>query len=133
MRTFPRRLRAAGITPNRYRELQAVCRDYPEYKRRLRRARAGIVDRPERTSGAYRRPDPTAAEAVFLASHPAARRVQVIETCAYQAAEPCVARALLRSVSEGLTWEQLSPPIGRNQFYQARMAFFIALDAALGY
>ena len=133
MRKHPERLKQAGISPARYLELQAVCRDYPRYRRQLQRARAGIVDRPSRGSGAYHRPDPTAAEAMFLAAHPAARRVKLIEDCAACVVEPCVVRPLLRCVSENLTWEQLQPPMGRNQFYHARLAFFIALDAALGY
>lgn len=131
MRTFPERLKAAGITPNRYRELQAICRDYPDYKRRLRRARAGIVDRPARASGACHRPDPTAGEAMFLAAHPAARRVKLIEDCARRVAEPCVAAAILKNVTEDISWEKQRPPIGMNQFYAIRLAFYVELDRRL--
>ena len=130
MRKHPARLAAAGISPARYDELRAVCRQYRECKRRLAWARAGIVDRPEGRSSAWRKPDPTGNIALALADHPDARRVKLIESCAAAVAEPVVARGLLQYVTEGRAWEYQSPrpPIGRNQFYVTTQLFYIELD-----
>ena len=133
MRKHPARLSAAGISPARYDELRAVCRQYRECKRRLAMAHAGIVDRPERRSGAWRKPDPTGNAAMALADHPDERRVKLIEQCADAVAEPVIAAALLKYVTEGRAWEYQSPrpPIGRNQFYILALLFYIELDRTL--
>lgn len=132
MRRHPVRLAAAGISPARYDELRAVCRQYRECKRRLALARAGVVDR-ERRGGAWHRPDPTGNAAVALAAHPDARRVDMIERCAARVAEPVVARALLRYVADGVAWgyQDPRPPVGRNQFYILALLFYIELDREL--
>ena len=131
MRRHPARLAAAGISPARYEELKFICRQYREYKRRLNQARAGIVDRQERRSGAWHKPDPTGNAAISLADHPCARRVQLIERCANAVAEPVLAAAILRSVSEGTGYDRLNPPCGIRQFYILRLLFFIELDRSL--
>ena len=133
MRKHPARLSAAGISPARYDELRAICRQYRECKRRLAMAHAGIVDRPERRSGAWRKPDPTGNAAMALADHPDARRVKLIEQCADAVAEPVIAAALLKYVTEGRAWEYQSPrpPIGRNQFYILALLLYIELDRTL--
>ena len=133
MRKHPARLSAAGISPARYDELRAVCRQYRECKRRLAMAHAGIVDRPERRSGAWKKPDPTGNAAMAIADHPDARRVKLIEQCADAVAEPVIAAALLKYVTEGRAWEYQSPrpPIGRNQFYILALLFYIELDRTL--
>jgi len=133
MRRHPSRLIDAGITPERYWELQAVCRQYPGYVQKVRRARAGIVDRPRRRSGKWRRPDPTGNEAAWVADLCAwaDRRIRLIEACAEGVGPAPVARAILKSVTEGRTYEQLQPPCGRNQFFDARLAFYVRLNEAL--
>lgn len=133
MRKHPARLAAAGISPARYDELRAICRQYWECKRRLAWAHAGIVDRPERWSGAWKKPDPTGNAAMALADHPDAKRVKLIEQCAAAVAEPVVARGLLLYVTKGRAWEYQSPrpPIGRNQFYVTAQLFYIELDRCL--
>ena len=94
---------------------------------------AGIVDRPERQSGAWKKPDPTGNAAMALADHPDAKRVKLIEQCVAAVAEPVVARGLLLYVTKGRAWEYQSPrpPIGRNQFYVTAQLFYIELDRCL--
>lgn len=130
MRRHPATLAAAGISPARYDELKNICRQYREYKRQLNLARAGVSDK-KGGSGAWRKPDPTGNAAVALADHPCARRVRIIEQCAKEAAEPPIAQALLKSVTQGVSYEHLRPPCGARQFYGMRLAFFIRLDARL--
>lgn len=133
MRTHPARLSEAGISPARYAELRAICRQYGEARRQLALARAGVVDRPARRSGKWRRPDPTGNAAIAIADHPAQRRVAVIERCAHRVAEPTVAGAILKSVSEGIPYGKLyrRPPIGERQFNVLRLLFYIELDREL--
>lgn len=133
MRNHPSRLAAAGIGPERYAELRAVCRGYRALKRDLDRARMGIVDKPRYSSGAYHRPDPTGNQALNLACHPAARRVKLIEDCARAAGGRSASAALLESVTTGRNYEQLRrrPPLGKNQFYRLRQDFFVLLNEKL--
>ena len=133
MPKHPRRLIDAGITPARYAELQYVCRQYPDYKRRIRNARAGITDPPARTSGAWKLPDPTGNRAAALADslRRDTERVRRIEACASACAPAAVSRAVLRCVTSGASYEQLRPPCGVNYFYEARLMFFILLDAEM--
>lgn len=41
---------------------------------------------------------------------------------------PEISKYLVESVSTGKTWEQISPPCGRRQFYNARRRFFYLLS-----
>lgn len=133
MHTHPKRLENAGISESRYDELRAICRQYRECKRRAEHLRAGIVDRPERRSGAWRKPDPTGNAATLLADNPDARRVRLIESCVNAVAEPAVAGPLLRYVTTGFAYNYMDPkpPVGRNQFYILALLFYIELDRAL--
>lgn len=135
MRMHPRALANEGITPERYQELQSVCRQYPYYARRARRARAGIVDTPKRRSGAWRRPDPTGNTAASLADLLGweSARMKLIETCARQAGGSAVAPSILESVTEGRGFDVLRrrAPCGRRQFYVLRLGFYVLLDARL--
>lgn len=131
MRRHPTWAAKAGISAARYEELKCFCRQYREYKQAITRARAGIVDRPAPTSGAWHAPDPTGRAAMHLADHPAARRVKIIEDCAAAVAEPAVAGALLKSVTEGTGYDALRPPVRDKTFYAIRRAFFMELDRRL--
>lgn len=130
MSTHPEWLTQAGITPARYAELKSICRQYPEYVRALRRRRAGIVDRPKQRPGPWKRPDPTGNAAASIADDTAwlDARIRLIERCARKCAPPGVARAVLKSVTREATYEALSPPCGRRQFYSYRMWFYVLLD-----
>lgn len=128
----PARLKEAGISQARYEELKAICRQYRECKHRLAMARAGIVDRDGKRSGARHRPDPTGNAAIVLADNPDARRVRLIERCAEAVAEPVIAGAILKNVTEGQPWSALRPPCGDKQFYILRLLFYIELDRRLG-
>ena len=133
MRRHPQILSDNGITPQRYQELQAICRQYPIYVRMLRRASAGIVDKPNRRTGAWKQPDPTGNQAASLADSMRfeRERMAMIERCLKQSAPTYLYKPLLKSVTEGYTWEHLRPPCGKRQFYDARLWFFIALDEGL--
>lgn len=132
MRKHPKRLSEAGISPARLGEMKNICRQYRAMKRALEYARQGIVDR-RRSRGAWHRPDPTGSAAVNIAAMPEQRRVRLIEQSAAAVAEPVVAAAIIKSVSEDVKYEKLKPrpPIGRNQFYVTVLLFYIELDARL--
>lgn len=127
MRRHPVSLAECGITPARYDELRAICRQYKQYKAEADAIRRGETDRRRRGSGAWRQPDPTGNQAVMMADNFARRRVEAIESAA-KAADRVLARYILRSVTEGKRFEFLCPPCGEKQFYRARMRFYIELD-----
>lgn len=132
MRKHPRMLAEAGIDKWRYAELRAVCRQYPEARRRLENARLGIVDRrPGR--GAWHRPDPVGNAAAMIADMPEARTVRLIEECAAAVAESAVAPGIIESVAYGLPYDKLRrrPPCGHNQFNRARARFYMELHRRL--
>ena len=133
MRKHPKRLIEAGISPARLGEMKNICRQYRQMKRTLEYARQGIVDRRRSSVGAWRRPDPTGNAAVNIAAMPEQRRVRLIEQSAAAVAEPVVASAILKSVTEDVPYEKLRhrPPCGRNQFYVTVLLFYIELDARL--
>ena len=130
MRKHPKRLADAGIDKYRYEELRAVCRQYPKCKRRMELARAGIVDRPERRGGAWRRHDPTGNAAMLLADNPDAKRVRLIDMCVNRVAEPAVAGPLLKYLTTGLNYDNMRPrpPVNRNKFHDTALLFYIMLD-----
>lgn len=132
MREYPKRLEAADIDKLRLYELSYICKQYRANKRKIERARAGIVDR-RNGSGAWHLPDPTGNAAVNIAAMPEARRVRMIEQAANEVAPPSIAEAIITSACDGIPYERMRnrPPCGRNQFYTMRMDFFIRLDAIL--
>ena len=132
MREYPKRLEAAGIDRLRMFELCYICRQYRANRRKVERARAGIVDK-RGGSGAWHRPDPTGNAAINIAAMPEARRVQIIEQAANAVAPPSIAEAIITSACDGVPYEKMRhrPPCGRNQFYTMRMDFFIRLDGLL--
>ena len=135
MRRHPKALEEAGISQERYLELMWICRQYPGYVRRIRRVRAGIVDRPGRKSGAWKRPDPTGNAAASIADACAwmDARVKLIDDCARRAAPEAVAEGIVESVTLGRAYDRLRHrvPCGKNQFYDYRLGFFILLDDAM--
>ena len=131
---LPKALEDEGITRERYQELLAICRQYREYKRIIRRFETGTANRPERRRGpsAWTRPDPTgnAAAAVADATAYYRARVKLIDGCARAAAGSAVAPALIECVTEGRAFDKLRhrPPCGKEMFYKLRLLFFILLD-----
>ena len=60
-----------------------------------------------------------------------AERVRLIESCARDCAPPGLTRAILHSVITGDNYDNLHPPCCKDYFYEARLLFFILLDARL--
>jgi hypothetical protein len=133
MSTHPKALSNEGITPERYKELRAVCHQYPEYRRILERERRGLTEKPMGRPSAWRRSDPTGNRAVAIAASRCARRVALIEQTANAAAGAAIAPALIESVSTERGYDALKtrPPCGRRMFYVLRLAFYILLDTRL--
>lgn len=136
MSKHPAALAREGITPERYQEMLAICRQYRRYKNEIRLWQAGLVERPRRgRGGAWRQPDPTgnAAAGIADATSWERGRVRLIEETAQKAAGSAVAPAILENVTEGRNYDCLRrrPPCGRRQFYICRLGFFLLLDARL--
>lgn len=133
MSTHPKALTNEGITPERYKELRAICHQYPEYRRILERERRGMTEKPTGRPSAFRQKDPTGNRAVSIAASRCARRVSLIERTASAAAGAAIAPALIESVSTERNFEALRnrPPCGRRLFYVLRLGFYILLDTRL--
>lgn len=108
MRRHPAMLKRAGITPGRYKELKGFCAQWRDYFNQT-------LGRP---SGA--------AKVEW-----ARRRMELIEQCANDVAEPVIAAAIVKSVSEGKGCARINPPMGPRQFQELRLLFFIELDRRL--
>lgn len=106
MRRHPAMLKRAGITPGRYKELKGFCEQWWDYARAC-----GSGD-----SARYGW---------------ARRRIELIEQCANDVAEPVIVSAIIKSVSEGKGCARIDPPIGPRQFQELRLLFFIELDRRL--
>ena len=118
----------AGISEARLDELKAICRQYRENQKALRMARAGIEDRSEQINTIWHATDPTAQIAVRMATHPAARRIKLIENSAAAVATATIAKAIIKHVCDGATYAAILPPIGERQFYSTCRRFYIELD-----
>lgn len=118
-----------GISKYRQRELEDICRQYDEMRAKLDRIRSGADDpgpRPGNTPGSIYK-DQTARRAIAAAESREARRIEAIEQAAV-AADPELFRYILASVTRGISYERMSVPCGRRQFYDARSRFFWELD-----
>lgn len=136
MSKHPEALAREGITPERYQEMMAICRQYKSYKRYIRLWEAGLLEQPRRGfSGAWHKPDPTGNAAASIADATSwdRGRVRLIEETARKAAGSAIAPALIENVTEGRNYDHLRhrPPCGRRQFYICRLGFFVLLDARL--
>lgn len=117
------------LPKHRYYELKHFCLQYPEWKQSyisldgLPTKSSGIV---EHVSGGNL-PNPTAmyAEARIYYKD----RMVMVEVSADEAAGD-LAELLLKSVTEGLSYEKLAPPCCKEVWYTAYRRFFWLLDKA---
>ena len=131
MRERPLRMEKYGVSPERYAELKAFCRQYPEKKRKadsLLGAKSPILTGMPRGSGGT---DPVhrAAEK----RERLLRDVNLIETAAAETKGGAWARALIRNCCYRVRYEDLRPDempsCNRSAYFEARREFFIRLDA----
>lgn len=107
-----------------------MARQYEAMVKAERALRRGEIDRESGGNRHWRQSDPTGNAAISIAMHSKADKIRAIEE-SVQAAGPGIYTWLLRGVTQGKTFEQLNPPCGRAQFYQARRRFFMELDRRL--
>lgn len=114
------------ISRHRYYELKHFCLQYPEWKRRLRELDAlRSAAYFDATAAKGRVSDPTAQcaeERLHISS-----RMELLERVSMQAAGD-LGELLLRSVTEGLAYEYISPPCCREVWYTTYRRFFWLLS-----
>ena len=119
------RLDGFGISKHRYRELYNFCLQYPDFTREKKDCYAISAtkygDAP-RGSGVSN-PTAISAEKAYKLS----KNIDLIESAAIEAGGD-IYPYLLKAVTEGCSWEDVYPPCGRRQFYQARRRFFYLLN-----
>lgn len=121
-------LQRYGISENRYDELKAFCRQYPEWQQKIREARelSGIAQNEGISSGKVGNQTEQAAlralkymdkvDAVHRAMRAAVGNNEVLFV------------PMLRSVTEGVRYENLNIAMSRTSYFEMRTAFFVNLD-----
>jgi len=119
------RLDQFGISKHRYRELSNFCLQYKEFIAEKNScynlSGVAITGMPHSTAVS----DPTANKAER--AYKLGKNIELIEQTAIEACGELYPY-IIKSVSEGIPWEYLLPPIGRRQFYQERRKFFYLLS-----
>lgn len=119
-----------GISPYRYRELKAFCRQYREKKDRIQYGLSAVIQdgQPHGKSVG----NPTERQAIENQRY--SEDVHMIEDAAKRA-NPDIAEYILRSVTDGLTYEQICDhyhikryALDRTDFYAYRRRFFGILN-----
>ena len=114
-----------GISKHRYRELYNFCLQYPEFVKEKQDCyslnSAALTGMPR--SGQISNPTASGAERAYRLG----KNIELIEQTAIEACGELYPY-IIKSVSEGIPWEYLLPPIGRRQFYQERRKFFYLLS-----
>lgn len=114
-----------GISTWRYRELYALCRQYPEMQRELAAARELDARCSDGMPHGNTVTDPTARRAE--AALKIREKIAVIEDAAREA-DAVNWKELLENVTRGTRYEYLQVYCGRRQFYENRRKFFWLLD-----
>lgn len=117
------------LSRHRYYELKHFCLQYPEWKQ----AYLDLDGRPSRSASVSEHvdggmtPDPTAvyAEARLYFRE----RMDMVEQAAREAADD-LAGLMVRAVTEGMSYEHVSPPCCKEVWYTAYRRFFWLLDKA---
>lgn len=119
------RLSEYKITSYRYRELYNWCRQYGEWKSKLRECYS-LNSRQSIGLNSSGKSDPTATAAIQAEYY--SRNVELIEATA-NAVDPIIGKFIIENVANGTPYEYLgNPPCGRRQFYEYRRKFFYLLD-----
>lgn len=117
------------ISEHRYYELKHFCLQYPEWKKDYI-SLDGLSARPvdvnaNRRSGEVSDPTPIYAEARLYFRN----RMAMVERTAEEAAGDMSAM-MLKAVTEGLSYNVISPPCCKEVWYTAYRRFFWLLDKA---
>lgn len=119
-----------GISKEAYRELRSFCLQYEEKKARLQQLRsiasAPINGMPRKNETG----DPTAKHAEIAVK--LSNDIFIIEQSALEASGNLYQYIIRHVTTEGATYEKLSPPCGRRQFYEYRRMFFFFLWEKMG-
>lgn len=114
---------------HRYYELKHFCLQYPEWKRSY----ISVDGLPSKSSIAAERvdggdtPNPTAVYADARIYYK--NRMEMVESAAAEAAGD-LAPLLLKAVTDGLSYETVSPPCCKEVWYAVYRRFFWLLDKA---
>lgn len=118
-----------NISPELYGELKYFCRQYAEKKNEIEQLYGTSSVASDGMPHAQGSGNPTERAAMRLLH--LKRDVEQIEEAA-AIADPTLSRWILRSVTEGIAYEQIGAPISRTKFYDARRYFFYVLAQKQG-
>lgn len=114
-----------GISKWKYRELKYFCLQYNEKKQKAQDIIGlhGMINNGMPKSTLVNLP--VENQALKLTSLD--DDIKLIEQTALEAA-PDICQCIIKSVTEGITYEYMAVPCGRKQFYEARRKFFYLLS-----
>ena len=119
------RLDQYGISKHRYRELSNFCLQYKEFIAEKNNcydlSGVALTGMPHSTTVS----DPTANKAER--AYKLGKNIELIEQTAIEACGELYPW-IIKAVSQGLSWDDLQPPMGKNQYYQERRKFFYLLS-----
>lgn len=119
------RLDEYGISKHRYRELYNFCLQYPEFikeKQDCYSLGSAPLSGMPKGSGVSN-PTANSAERAYRLG----KNIELIEQTAIEACGELYPY-IIKAVTEGFTWWDITPPCGKNQFYDARRRFFFLLS-----
>ena len=114
-----------NISTYAYRELLNFCRQYQEKKVRLRDLRTLSLAPPSGMPHGSSTSNPTERKAMVAAG--LATDCELIEQTAIEADSEVYSWIIKNVTEEGMSWEVMLPPKGKNQFYESRRKFFYLL------
>ncbi|MCD8207707.1 MAG: hypothetical protein LUD72_07205 [Bacteroidales bacterium] len=118
-----------GISKQRYKELQAFCRQYPEKKEKISYGLTAVIQDGQPHGNSVGNP----TEQQALENLRYSEDVEMIEDCAREA-DKIIWPYILRSVAYGLPYERIiydehnrRIPCGKTDFYAMRRYFYYLL------
>lgn len=133
MRTYHPDYTKYGISRERYNELRAFCRQYPEWKSM---AASLIGVGAQNYSSDPHGTDVTDPVARLVEKREGLlRRIELVEACARAVAGGAWYSALIQNVCLGMAVEYIDPVLmpktNYNEYYRRRREFFVVLNDAL--
>ncbi len=119
------KLQSYNISENHYRELKYFCKQYREKQSQLRSITELSSPRFDCIGGENKTSDNTADTAVRRAQ--LKKDLEAIEQAAIEAGEELFPY-VISNVADGIPYQYLGVPLGKNQFYKVRRKFFDVLS-----
>lgn len=124
------RLNQYGISKFAYRELSNFCLQYEDKKNRINDLN-NTYRSPQVTGLPHGSGTSNPVEEAAIKADQLQRDVELIQKTAYET-DSVIAPAILKNVTQGIQYDYMEIPCGKNQFYTLRRKFFYLLATKKG-